>query len=348
MKPSKPDIQQISKCIENQTEPEPFSGVVYVTKGNEVLFAEASGPAIRSEVIPNKIDTRFQIASGSKTFTAVAICRLVQQGKLKFDTRLNECSGIEFPKYAPDITIHHLLTHSSGITSYYDEEINPDYAAVWRDFPMYKMRRPADYLPLFRDKPMKFLPGKMFSYNDGGYVLLGLIIEYVTGLSFSAYIAQNVFKPAGMEDSGYFATDQLPQRTAYAYIKNTDGTWRTNFFAVPIVSAPDGGVYTTAPDMARFWKTLIENKLLSAGLTHQLLTTQIATTWNPPYTGYGYGSWIERCQDTVSKYSLEGSDPGVAFRSSFYPEKDLVLTLIGNTEKALWPLYKKIEEFVIP
>jgi len=339
-------LNEILNCIESQIEPEPFSGVIYLTKGNEVLFERAYGFAIKSESTLNTVNTRFQIASGCKSFTALAICHLVEEQKLRFDTRLSECIDISFPNYAPDITIHHLLTHSSGIGSYYEEDVNPDYEAVWQDLPMYKMKESRDFVPLFHDKPMKFSPGKKFDYNDSGYIILGLVIEYITGLSFSAYIGQNVFKPAGMSDSGYFRTDQLPERTAYSYIKNSDGTWRTNFFAVPIVGGPDGGAYTTAPDMARFWKALTDNKLLTAETKKTMLKPQIATLRKSPYTHYGHGVWIDSPGETVRKFFAEGSDPGVAFRSAVYPDKDLVFTMVGNTSDAIWPLYKKIEEIM--
>lgn len=340
------DEKRITDCIEGLKEPEPFSGVVHLTTGDEVLFEKGYGLAIRSESIPNRPVTRFQTASGCKIFTSTAICQLVEQGKLRFDTRLSECVDAAFPNYAPDITIHHLLTHTSGITSYFEEDVNPDYGALWSDLPVYKVRGPRDFLPLFQRKPMKFAPGERFDYNDGGYILLGLVVESVTGMDFPAYIRDKVFEPAGMEDSGYFPTDQLPERTAYAYIKNTDGTWRTNFFAVPIVGAPDGGAYATAPDMARFWKALKGKRLVSGETAELLLGDQVETTWKPPYTHYGYGVWIERKENEVRKYFVEGSDPGVALRSAVYPDHGLILTVIGNTGSALWPLYRELEKIL--
>lgn len=340
------DLQQMAACIERQTEPEPFSGVVYLTKGDEVLFERAHGFAIRSESIRNKINTRFQMASGCKVFTSVAICQLVERGELGFDTLLSECVDVTLPNYAPDITIHHLLTHSSGITSYFEEDVNPDYEALWQDLPMYKVRGSRDFLPLFQCKSMKFSPGERFDYNDGGYILLGLVIESITGMNFSTYIQERVFEPAGMEDSGYFSTDQLPERTAYAYIKKADGTWRTNFFAVPIIGAPDGGAYTTAPDIARFWRALTGKRLLNAETTELLLEAQIATSWKSPHTHYGYGVWIDRPEEVMKKFFVEGSDPGVALRSTVYVDENIILTVMGNTGDALWPLYKELEKIL--
>jgi len=338
------NIQQISNIIENQSDPEPFSGVVYLTKGDEVLFASEQGYAIKSESIPNKINTRFQVASGCKIFTSAAICQLAENGNLSFDTLLKDCTDVKFPNFAEDITIHHLLTHSSGITSYFEEDVNSDYETLWRNLPMYKVKEPRDFLPLFQNKSMKFSPGEKFDYNDGGFILLGLIIESVTGIGFADYIRKNVFEPAGMTDSGYFLTDQLPERTAYAYIKNDDGSCRTNFFAVPIIGAPDGGAYTTAPDMLKFWKALTDCKILNVESTELMLKAKISTGEKSPYSHYGYGVWIDQQDGIMNKFFVVGSDPGVALKSVVYIKEDIILTVIGNTGDALWPMYKEIEK----
>ncbi len=333
----------IEECIRAQIEPEPFSGVVLISSGGRVLFEGAYGLANRPESIPNRIDTRFQTASGCKAFTATAVLQLIDRDKLRPETPLAACVDIDFPSYDPGITIHHLLTHTSGITSYFEEDLDPDYEALWRDRPMYRIRKPADFLPLFQNKPMKFRPGERFDYNDGGYILLGLVLEAVSGLSFAEYIEKHVLAPAGMEETGYFPTDRLPRRTAYAYIRNDDGTWRTNFFAVPIVGAPDGGAYTTAPDMSRFWKALIDGILLPAPAAAAMLETRVVTGLDSPYSHYGYGVWMDKPDDLVRKHFVVGSDPGVALYSALYPERDVILTLIGNTGGALWPLYRSIE-----
>lgn len=338
------NLSGIDRLITEQTEPEPFSGVVYLTQGEEVRFGRAYGHAIKPEAIPNRIETRFQTASGCKVFTALAVCRLVERGLLTFETRLRDCVDADFPNFSPDITTRHLLTHTSGITSYFEEDVDPDYEAIWQDTPMYSIRRPKDFLPLFQHKKMKFSPGERFDYNDGGFILLGLMVESVTGVEFSKCVEESVLTPAGMEDSGYFATDRLPERTAYAYIRNPDGTWRTNFFAVPIVGAPDGGAYTTAPDMARFWRALTGNRLLDSETTGMMLMPRVETDQHPPCTHYGYGVWIEKSGGRIRKCFVEGFDPGVAMWSAFYPDSGLVFTMLGNTSRALWSLYSKIEQ----
>jgi CubicO group peptidase (beta-lactamase class C family) len=339
----KPELQQIAQIVERQTEPEPFSGVVYLTQGADILFEGAYGLAIRPASITNTVNTRFQMASGSKIFTSVAICQLVERGLLAFETRLSDCTDVIFPKYSPEITIHQLLTHSSGITSYFEEDVDPDYEALWQELPVYRVRGPSNFLPLFQYKPMKFSPGERFDYNDGGYILLGLVVESVAGTRFQEYVQAQLFEPAGMADSGYFSADQLPERTARAYIRNADGSWRSNIYAVPIVGAPDGGAYATAPDLVRFWHALTDNRLLKPETTERLLTPQITTSWESPYTHYGYGVWIDQPGGAVRSYFVEGSDPGVAMRSSLYVDTEMILTVLGNTPDALWPLVRELE-----
>jgi CubicO group peptidase (beta-lactamase class C family) len=341
-------LHQFEETITRQRASEPFSGVVSLRQGDTALFEGAYGGALRSEAIPNRIDTRFQIASGCKLFTSVAICQLIERGVLSPDTMLANCVDVSFAHFDPQITIHQLLTHTSGIPDYFDEAVMDDYEVLWLHQPMYAIRRPADFLPLFQDKPMQSPPGATFAYNNAGYVVLGLVIEQSTGMPFTDYVAEHVFGACGMHDSGYFASDQLPARTARAYIENPDGTWRSNIYAVPIIGGPDGGAYTTAADMARFWQALSLHTLLRGETSARLLAPQVATQSPAPYDHYGYGVWIETSATGIRKYFVEGSDPGVAFRSGIYPEHEMILTLLGNTGQALWPIYRELEAIIAP
>lgn len=341
-------LAELEAALSCPRQSEPFSGVVSLHQGGTLLFARAYGDALREESIPNRVDTRFQIASGCKIFTSVAIHQLFEQGRLAPDTLLRDCAGVPLPHFAPDITVHHLLTHTGGIPDYFDEAVMDDYEALWRQRPVYTMRRPADFLPLFADKPMQAPPGTAFAYNNAGYVLLGLIVEQAAGMAFAEYITEHIFRPCGMHDSGYFAADQLPPRTARSYIGNPDGSWRSNIYAVPVVGGPDGGAYTTAADMAHFWQALPSHRLLSADTTARLLLLQVATESSPPHDHYGCGVWIEAGAHGARKYFVEGSDPGVAFRSALYPAQGLILTILANTGRTLWPLFREIEALVAP
>ncbi|MET0786577.1 MAG: serine hydrolase domain-containing protein, partial [Paenisporosarcina sp.] len=224
------NVKSIEKVINN----EDFSGVVYVKDDNEVLFESAFGFSNRAEEQLNTVHTRFGIASGCKLFTAIAICQLVENGVLAFDTRLNDCLDIDFPHFDENVTIHHLLTHSSGIPDYFDEETMDNFEDLWKQTPMYLLKDLTDFLPLFKNEKMMFKPGERFQYNNAAYIVLGLIVQQQIGLPFTDYIEKNLFKPSGMNDSGYFSLDRLPKNTASGYIDNEDGTWKTNVYSIPI------------------------------------------------------------------------------------------------------------------
>lgn len=331
----------LTRIIDTHTAEAPYSGVIWVQEGDD-CFAEGYGHAQRAEAIPNRIDTRFGIASGAKTFTAAAIGRLVDAGTLSFDTRLRDCLDVDFPHAAPDVTLHHLLSHTSGMPDYFDEEVMDDYEGLWRDLPSYTMRCPADFLPLFREQPMLFAPGERFHYNNGAFIVLGLVVEQASGLPFTEYVTREVLAPAGMADSGYFALDRLPERVALGYIEEADG-WRTNTFSIPAVGGADGGLFTTARDVARFWRALMGRDLLTPETTAQML----AAHTRHDSGGYGYGLWIEGPADAPTAYLMSGEDPGAAFHSSYHPEREIIITLLSNTDQpVIWDLHHAISEYL--
>jgi CubicO group peptidase (beta-lactamase class C family) len=320
---------------------EAFSGVVLVTQLGETLYEKAQGWANPSDHLPNHMVTRFQTASGCKGFTAVAILQLAEAKQLNLDDRAANHIPWDFPHFSPDITIRQLLTHSSGITSYFEEDLNPDYEALWADTPMYQIRQPADFLPLFQHKVQKFPPGDHFEYNDGGFILLGLVVESASKLPFIDYVKEKIFKPAGMNHSGYFYSDRLPENCAQAIIQEEDGTWRTNTFAVPIVGGPDGGAYVTASDMAKFWQALAKGRLIHP----ESLNTMFSPRIKAEDTWYGLGVWIEKDTEGVIPY-LEGWDPGVAMISAWLPQQDITITILENRHGPYWEIYTQIRQIL--
>ncbi|MFC1572534.1 serine hydrolase domain-containing protein [Candidatus Eisenbacteria bacterium] len=338
---------RIREIVEKHHRERLFSGVIDVRQGNAQICVVASGLASHTHGIFNQENTRFQTASGCKIFTAVAICQLVESRLLSFETRLGDCLNVVFPNFDPNVTVHHLLTHSSGITSYFEEDVDPDYEKVWHDHPVYRMRNPADFLPLFQDKPMKFTPGDRFEYNDGGFILLGLIVERCSGMAFTSYVQESIFDPCGMQDSGYFATDQLPERTAESYIHDAEtDTWRSNIFAVPIVGGPDGGAYTTAADMALFWQALLGDQLLEPSTRERMMTPLLDAHVEGEHLFYGYGIWMLKPADIVTMYYVTGWDPGVAQFSAYHPQEDVLITILGNTNRPIMRIHAEIIELI--
>ncbi|HDR4724486.1 serine hydrolase [Bacillus cereus group sp. Sample62] len=318
-----------------------FSGVILVKEEKGLVYEEAFGYANRNECINNMLQTRFGIASGCKIFTAIGICQLVEKGVITFQTKLKECLSIKFPNFNEEITIHHLLTHSSGIPDYFDESIMDNFEDLWKKTSMYLLKNLKDFLPLFQDRDMKFVPGSKFHYNNAGFIILGLIIEEQTGLTFTEYIEKSIFNPIGMNDSGYFSLDKLPRQTAIGYIKDEiNQNWRTNAYSIPIIGGSDGGAFITAPDMLKFWEALFNYEIISQEYTNILLTSHIQVNKNQYY---GYGMWIETRGNEIFKYHVMGYDPGVSFRSAVYP--DLGITVVIPSNKGAGPekIMKELE-----
>ncbi|MED1411100.1 MULTISPECIES: serine hydrolase domain-containing protein [Bacillus] len=331
----------VAKIVKELYQELEFSGVVLIKRENDIIYESSFGYANQSERINNTLQTRFGIASGCKLFTAIGICQLVEKGVITFHTKLKDCLHIEFPNFDKDITIHQLLTHSSGIPDYFDESIMDNFEDLWKQTPMYLFKGLRDFLPLFQNSTMMFAPGSKFHYNNAGFIILGLIIEQQTGLEFTEYIKKNIFMPIGMNDSGYFSLDKLPKHTALGYIKDGNNEkWRTNTYSIPIKGGADGGAYITAPDMLKFWEALFNNEILNREYTKLLLTPHILVNDSQ---SYGYGIWIEKKQNNIIKYHVMGYDPGVSFRSAVYP--DLGITLVIPSNKGAGPekLMAKIE-----
>ncbi len=324
-----------------------FSGVLYVTKNGECILQKAYGYAEKGLKVRNFVLTRFNIASGGKLFTAVGILKLVEKEQLKLD---DEISSIipELPDKFKGITIHHLLTNTSGIGDYFDENDGKTYSKLWDAIPMYKMKDPIDFLPIIIDKDTISSPGAKYSYNNAGYILLGIVIERISKKPYKEYIRNTVFNPCKMSDSGYFKMNMLPPRTAYGYIKQEDETFRINIYDLPIIGGPDGGVYVTAVDMSKFWNELTSYELLSKELTNEIF--KIHTDTNKPNIGYGYGVEIEHHEDEITRYFLDGFDPGANFRMMYEVDSDILVVAVSNedagTEDACIAIEKAlVEEF---
>ncbi|MBU5594839.1 beta-lactamase family protein [Amphibacillus sp. MSJ-3] len=317
-----------------------FSGTIFVKTTQGVLVDGSYGYANRSERLENNSSTRYGIASGCKLFTAIAICQLIEQGKLSFDAKLRDCLEYDFPNFDKEITVHHLLTHTSGIPDYFDEEEMDDFEQLWMMMPMYHIRQLEDFLPLFQKAPMKLALAERFHYNNAGYILLGLIIERVYRDSFSNYVEEHIFKRAGMDRSGYFEFDQLPDNTAQGYINLSDGKWKTNIYSLPVKGGSDGGAFVTVSDMAKLWDCLMRHQLLGKAYTQRLLQDQVRVNGD---SYYGYGVWIEKKNDVIVKYHIMGYDPGVSFHSAFYPETETSIVVCSNESEGAYEIFQELE-----
>lgn len=315
-----------------------FSGVIAIKKHADKLFYKAYGYADKSNKRLNKMDTRFAMASGSKVFTAVGILQLVEQGKLSLHSNLKDLFDFPLKQIDGSITVHELLNHTSGIPDYFDEDIMEEYEELWEDYPMYKIRNSSALLPLFMDKPMQYARGSKFKYNNSGYVMLGLIIEKISGKAFDEYIDENIFKPCNMLESGYFQFDRMPGNCANSYIYDkTTNSFRTNIYSVDVKGTGAGGAFSTAEDMMNFWECLLAFKLLSKETTEKMLSPKAGDDRDT----YGYGVWLKKKEQGGYVYYLMGSDPGVSF-SSFAEEASNVKAVIMSNENCNVWKYNKV------
>ena len=258
---------------------EEFSGVVLVRQGGEDVVHEARGLAHRGFSVPNTLDTRFDIASVTKIFTAAATMQLVDRGAITLDTRVIPFLGIEDTPISDDVTVYHCLTHTSGIADDADEESGEDYEALWIDTPNYSVRETRDFLPQFIHKRPNFAPGQGVRYNNVAFVLLGLVIEQASGMSYRDYVRQHIFKPAGMTGADFCAMDGTCPNLAehYKKIERDDGAvaWRKNIYSYPPVGSPDGGATVTARDLDRFVRAIREGTIMSREASDQMLSPHV-------------------------------------------------------------------------
>jgi CubicO group peptidase (beta-lactamase class C family) len=248
------EIPQLTTILDTAVGEHTFSGVIDIRHKNTVPYARAAGYADRSNKIPNTLETCFGIASGTKFLTALAIGKLIEANQLSFSTPLKDCLALDFPRYSPEITIRHLLTHTSGIPDYFDEDKVTDFDNFTLSIPWYELRGPRDYLAVFPDEETKFTPGERFAYSNGGFILLGVVIEELTGMKYQDFVAQAIFQAIGMHQSGYFALNKLPEKTALGYVEEEVG-WRTNIYNLPVIGSSDGGAFTTVSDVSREVRT---------------------------------------------------------------------------------------------
>ncbi|MEM9215957.1 MAG: serine hydrolase domain-containing protein [Cyanobacteria bacterium P01_F01_bin.150] len=318
-----------------------FSGVVLVKQGDQSLFKSAYGEANRSWNIANQTTTRFRLASISKMFTAVGILQLIDQGKLALETPVMDCLSLEETAISEEVTIAHLLTMTAGIADWFTESDSweEDWAKLCRDHPIYNFRQNQDYLPLFIHTPAVAPVGQCYQYNNAAYILLGLVIETLSGLSYFDYVRRNIFAKAGMEQSDFLALDGIYANVAQGYVPITDGkgaiaAWKTNVYSTTPEAAADGGASSTVEDLARFSYALRTGALLSKAQTAAFLTPKVldkvdsetGELWN-----YGYGNqFLLTPQNEVIRWGHTGEEDGVSCRFYHYLQQNVDVVILAN------------------
>jgi len=331
MRPPEPEIDAIAAAND-------FSGVVRIDRDGEVELAKAYGLAHRGHEIPNTVDTQFAIASGVKGLTAVAVVSLIEDGSLGLSTTARSVLGRDLPLISDDVTVEHLLSHRSGIGDYLDEDTDYEITDYLMPVPVHELVTTEDYLVALDGHATKFSAGEQFSYCNGGYVVLALLAERISGTPFHELVRRRVCEPAGMDDSEFLRSDELPGRAALGYLTSAAGS-RTNVLHLPVRGSGDGGIYSTAADVGSFWSSLFAGRLVSADWVSEMVRPRSDV---PRMSSrYGLGFWLHETSDVVM---LEGYDAGVSFRSVHDPSRGSTQTVISNTSDGAWPIARFFAE----
>jgi CubicO group peptidase (beta-lactamase class C family) len=324
-----------------------------VTAGDERLLAAAYGYANRACRAPCTLDTRFDIASVTKLFTAVAVLQQVERGAFALDTSAIGYLGLTGTTISPDVTTYHLLTHTSGIADDADEIDGERLEDLFVDDPTYAFTETAHHLPHFVTKPPKFAPGADCRYCNVGYIVLGLMVERATGGSYREYVQANVFDRAGMTRSAFLRMDVVEPDVAEGVeaIRDDDGKvtgWRRNIFSYPPIGDPSGGAYSTVGDLTTFHRALVEGRLLGPELTAAMFIPQEQDKAKQ-YLPQGYGlEFRSDAEGRIRYYEKEGVNFGVSALLRHYPGhasgRGVTLAMLGVGEDTIWPLVRLFDE----
>ena len=306
-----PNIARMEQVVQSFAKDKQFMGAVLVARGNDVLLDKGYGFANLEWNIPDSPKTKFRLGSITKQFTAASILLLEERGKLKVDDPVK--------KYMPDapaawdkITIFNLLTHTSGIPSF-------------TSFPDYRKLEPFSATPeelvtRFRDKPLDFPPGEKWSYSNSGYVLLGYLMEKISGESYAQFVEDNIFKPLGMMDSGYDSNSTVIENRASGYAPGQNGIVNAGYIDMTIPLSA-GGLYSTTEDLLRWEQGLFGGKLLSPASVKKMTT--------PFKNDYAFGLGVHSVnghEEIAHGGGIEGFNTALAY----YPDEKLTVVVLGN------------------
>jgi CubicO group peptidase (beta-lactamase class C family) len=314
-----------------------FSGAVLLAnKDGQVIYRQAFGAANKDFDVPNKVDTKFNLGSMNKMFTAVAIAQLVERGKLSFDDPLAKFLP-EYPDKdsAQKIKIKHLLTHTSGLGSYFNRKFIESSRALYRTVD--------DMMKLAAGEKLAFEPGTRSAYSNTGMLVLGAVIEKATGQSYFDYIRENIYKPAGMINSDAYELDYVTPNLAVGYEKEfTDQgvRFKNNIFSHVLKGGPAGGGYSTVDDLLRFADALRSGKLVGKEYVATLLSAK--PELNSP--NYGYGFAVNNEWRIVGH---SGGFDGISSNLDLYLSNGYTAVVLSNYGGGSGPVLEKLREVVL-
>ncbi len=306
-----PGIARMEQVIQSYVSKKQFMGSVLVARGNDIVLDKGYGFADLEWDIPNSPTTKFRLGSVTKQFTAASILLLEERGKLSVDDPVK--------KYMPDapaawdkITIFNLLTHTSGIPNFTSF---PEYVSL-EPF----TTTPGQLVARFRDKPLDFQPGEKWSYSNSGYVLLGYLIEKISGESYEKFVQENIFTPLGMKDSGYDSNSAIILHRASGYVPGPSGPANAGYINMTVPLSA-GGLYSTTQDLLLWEQGLFGGKLLSASSLQKMTT--------PFKSDYAFGLGV-RVVNGHKVIDHNGGIEGFNTHLAYYPDEKLTVIVLGN------------------
>ncbi|MBC3872087.1 serine hydrolase domain-containing protein [Undibacterium flavidum] len=327
-------IQQSLQLVKIGCEKDIFSGSVMLAKDERVLLKTACGEASKRYHVANNIDTKFNLGSMNKMFTAIAIAQLMEQGKLNYQDTIDQWVDSSWlpKKITSQIKLHHLLTHTSGLESFFNTTFEKSAQGQYREVD--------DLKPLIKDESLRFQPGSDFLYSNTGMHLLGVVIEKVSGQNYSDYIRQHIYLPAGMLNSDNYAIDEPIENLAIGYMPAFSGKfpWIENTYKYSMRGGPAGGGYSTAPDLFAFVQALKQTKLLKPETLQTLWTDHNGHR-------YGYGFLVKNAS-TGKVVGHGGAIDGVSAELEMHLDRGYTLIALSNYDYGALHLTRKISQLI--
>jgi CubicO group peptidase (beta-lactamase class C family) len=311
-------VERAHTLLKGHLDEQKFMGVALVAQHGKPVFEKSYGWADVEWEVPHIPQSVFRIGSITKQFTAVGILQLAQKGKLKPEDAVTKYVQ-DLPKSWNAVTLHQLLTHSSGIPNY------TSIPAFGRQVVM-KPNTPQELVGLVKDQPLEFKPGERWGYSNTNYVLLGMILEEVSGAKYADYLQQHIFEVAEMKSTAYDSTKLILKHRARGYQMATHGMENAPFIDMSVPFAA-GGVHSTAQDLVLWDQALNGDQILSKTWRDRMFTGYVVTTVKNSSHGYG---WFVSKENGQTQYSHQGGSPGFSTMIARYPDSKTTIVLLSN------------------
>jgi CubicO group peptidase (beta-lactamase class C family) len=304
-----------------------WNGTILVAQKGEVLISQGYGLADRENDVPNTSQTKFGIGSMTKAFTAMAIMILQESGQVTVEDPI--CKYIsDCPTAWKPITLHHLLTHTSGIHDYtewyYDLK---DKIDICREY------KPEEFIAFLKDLPLDFTPGSRWNYSDTGYFLLGIVIEKVSGESYETFIRTNILQPLGMTESGYDRSATIVKQRASGYSIDINGGIVNASCTDVSLKYAAGGLYSTVGDLYKWDQALYTDRLVSKDTLNTIFTTTVSIDSSQWPAGAAYGNgWFISQQSGHNVIWHSGFVYGFVSQINRYPDDQVTIIVLTNVD----------------